>query len=371
MTEPKSQNLPSISRADAIYQIKQRKRRITNISNENKMFSNYLKRVEPSESVTNRSMVVQKTSVGDFTKLGRKKSKPTRISVEVLHLSAEQKCDIATSELEEIFKHIELMKEDSEKKIDAHHAIIEEAEIALSELKKSGHEYERLIAQGAVSKHTGKVMGEKIAKYFEDKVKNRDSYIEKLRLKNSAMRGRIQKVKVHLRQKEEMGEVLHQVDFDQLDIEHKQDMERIMELYEELVKYKLAAGNANQVLSSFKKKLNTLTNESDELKNGIQQRSDILDKLKAEFTVAERDREEANEINITLRQKLSYYRAPEVMDYVKRIASLEELQRVVGSWERKVEIAEMTLKANRSQWKRLLVQTQLKNPWNALSRSTL
>ena len=214
-------------------------------------------------------------------------------------------------------------------------------------------------------------MGEKIAKYFEDKVKNRDSYIEKLRLKNSAMRGRIQKVKVQLRQKEEMGEVLHQVDFDQLQIEHRQDMEKIMELYEELVKHKLAAGNANQVLSSYKKKLSRLTQESDQLKNELKQRNDILDKLNAEFSVAESDREEANEINITLKRKLSDFKVPEVMDYVKRIASLEELQRVVNSWERKVEIAEMNLRANRSQWKRLHMQTQLKNPWNALSRSTL
>ena len=119
------------------------------------MFSNYLKRVEPSESVANRSMAVHKVSIGESTKIGRKKSKTARISVEVLQLSAEQKCDIATSELEEIYKQIDLMKEDSERKLDAHHAAIEETEIALNELKKSRHEYERLISQGAVSKHTG------------------------------------------------------------------------------------------------------------------------------------------------------------------------------------------------------------------------
>lgn len=214
-------------------------------------------------------------------------------------------------------------------------------------------------------------MGEKIAKYFEDKVKSRDSYIEKLRLKNSAMRGRIQKVKVQLRQKEEMGEVLHQVDFEQLKIERDQDLEKIKELYEELVKYKLAAGNANQVLSTYKRKLNTCTQESEQLKEEMQQREDILEKLRAEFVVAEHDKDDANEITISLRQKLSDYKVPEVMDYVKQLASLEELQRIVGSWERKVEIAEMNLKANRSQWKRLQMQTQMKNPWNALSRSTL
>ena len=149
------QKVPSVTRADAIYQIKQLKRKIINLSKENQNFSNYLKRVEPSESVANRSMAVNKVSVGESTKIGRKKSKTARISVEVLQLSAEQKCDIATSELEEIYKQIDLMKEDAERKLDAHHAAIEETEISLSELKKSRHEYERLISQGAVSKHTG------------------------------------------------------------------------------------------------------------------------------------------------------------------------------------------------------------------------
>ena len=117
-----------ITRADAIYQIKQLKKKIANVSKENEMFSNYLKRVEPSESVANRSMAVHKVSIGESTKIGRKKSKTARISVEVLQLSAEQKCDIATSELEEIYKQIDLMKEDSERKLDAHHAAIEETD---------------------------------------------------------------------------------------------------------------------------------------------------------------------------------------------------------------------------------------------------
>ena len=153
--EQESQSTPSISRADAIYQVKQIKKRNSNISKENQIFSNYLKRVEPAESVANRSTAVHKQSGGDSVKLGRKKSKSTRVSVEVLQLSTEQKCDIASNELEEIFTQIELMKEDSEKKLDGQHAAIEETEITLGELKKSRHEYERLITQGAVSKHTG------------------------------------------------------------------------------------------------------------------------------------------------------------------------------------------------------------------------
>ena len=47
---------------------------------------------------------------------------------------------------------------------------------------------------------------------------------EKTRLKNAALRIQIGKLANQLKQKEEMGEALHSIDFDQLQIENKQYM---------------------------------------------------------------------------------------------------------------------------------------------------
>jgi len=46
--------------------------------------------------------------------------------------------------------------------------------------------------------------------------------IEKLRLKNATLKTHIKKVEVQLKHKEEMGDVLHYIDFHQLQIENKQ-----------------------------------------------------------------------------------------------------------------------------------------------------
>ena len=46
-----------------------------------------------------------------------------------MKLSAEQKCDIATRELEEIKESIEIMEDNAEKKINTFKAVIEEADI--------------------------------------------------------------------------------------------------------------------------------------------------------------------------------------------------------------------------------------------------
>lgn len=49
-----------------------------------------------------------------------------------------------------------------------------------------------------------------------------------------------------------MGEVLHEVDFQQLKIENSQYLEKIDERNQDLLRLKLMAGNTLQVLNSYK-----------------------------------------------------------------------------------------------------------------------
>lgn len=66
------------------------------------------------------------------------------------------------------------------------------------------------------------------------------------------MRKRKQKLKAELKEKEEMGEVLHEVDFRQLKIENKQYMVKIDEKNSEMIKLKKMVGVVTQALN-FKK----------------------------------------------------------------------------------------------------------------------
>ena len=56
------------------------------------------------------------------------------------------------------------------------------------------------------------------------------------------------KLEMQIKQKEEMGEVLHEVDFNQLKIENQQYLEKIDEKNQELLRLKLMAGNTLQVI---------------------------------------------------------------------------------------------------------------------------
>lgn len=86
------------------------------------------------------------------------------------------------------------------------------------------------------------MQAEKVQSYMENKLKNRDGMIEKLRLKNVTIKAGIQKIEGQLKQKEEMGDVLHYIDFHQLQIENKQYNKRIDERNDELLKLKMNTG---------------------------------------------------------------------------------------------------------------------------------
>ena len=79
-----------------------------------------------------------------------------------------------------------------------------------------------------------------------------ETLVGKLRLKNSTLKVQKKKLHMQLKQKEEMGEVLNEVDFQQLKIENSQYLEKIEERNQDLLRLKLMATNTLQVLNSYK-----------------------------------------------------------------------------------------------------------------------
>ncbi|OWF48016.1 coiled-coil domain-containing protein 113-like [Mizuhopecten yessoensis] len=334
------------------------------LATETQMFEKYLKRNEtkdalgvPGQGAPAAGIVPSASSQDVMRGVNRKRSKSrsSNIDKSSMRLNTEQKCDIAQKEIDELKEEIEKLKENCEKILDTFKAIMEEADLRLAETKKESYEFDRDILKGSVNARTATVMAEKVVRYFEDRLRSRDALVEKLRLKNSTLKVQKKKLHLQLKQKEEMGEVLHEVDFNQLKIENQQYLEKIDERNQDLLRLKLMAGKTLQVLNSYKKKLHTLTMESERLKSEITARNELLTRIDAETKVVEVERAKAEKINRKLRQQLADYRVPEVMEYVTEKADLYELQKKVRSWERKVEIAEMALKTHRKSWNQLQI----------------
>ncbi|KAJ3374129.1 hypothetical protein GGF31_008345 [Allomyces arbusculus] len=264
----------------------------------------------------------------------------------VVLLTPEQKAEIATRELEELRDDMEKRKLDWGKAMDNLRAEMEEIEIGVSEIKKAMYEFKRDIVQTALSERTGKVMAEKVIRYFEDKMRARDTTLEKIRLKNSTLKTQKNKLMLQLKQKEEMGEVLHAIDFDQLKIENHQYLAKIEERNAELLKLKMAAGKIVQVMNVYKRRLAGLEDESGRLRFEIKSRRELLARLHDEAQQVHGDTDKALRVNKTLTAAGREFRVPSVMEYVMLKANHEELLTKVRSWRRKVEIAQMALTRN-------------------------
>ena len=297
---------------------------------ENELFESHLQRTAPALLADDDE--------------GKAKRKPPRRSQQVL-LTAEQKYDIAVQEMEEIREEIATTKRNSEQLLDTLHARMEECDVRIAEIKKDAYEFKRDIVTGAENFRTGKTIAEKAVRYMEEKLRAKGAAAEKLRLKNATLKSQYQKVEGQLQQKEDMGEVLHVIDFDQLKIENQQYLEKIEERNNELLRLKLTTGNTVQVLNTLKHKLSNLTAESDWLKRETTTRKDSLSKISEEITRVEQEKEQASRLDRKLRrEENTESNMPQVIDYVQQKAEVFELERTLNAWKRKVEIAEMEAK---------------------------
>jgi hypothetical protein len=264
-------------------------------------------------------------------------------------LTAEQKVDVANAVLEDLQVEIENNKKNSEKMIDTLRAVLEETEIRIGELKRDAYEFKRDVVIGAENARTGKIMAERVTKDFEDKLKQVDGIIEKLRLKNSTLKSQITKIEAQLMQKEEVGDVLHYIDFHQLQIENKQYVAKIEERNDELLSVKLLTGKTIQVLNEYKRRLSEKLDEEVWLRSEVSGKRTLLSKLdKEEDRVDKELRVEQRQRN-RLRQQIEEASSmPDIEDYIGQKKEMYELQSTIDNWKKKVEIQEMAARKSRT-----------------------
>lgn len=88
-------------------------------------------------------------------------------------------------------------------------------------------------------------------------------------------------------QQEETGDILSEVDFNQLKIENLQYMEKIEERSQDLIHLKLMTSYVLRVLNSYRQKLNALLSESRRLKLDIASRQELICRIDNETATVE------------------------------------------------------------------------------------
>ncbi|KAJ6666195.1 hypothetical protein lerEdw1_001100 [Lerista edwardsae] len=369
---------------------------------ETDMFEKFYNRMEPRDLMTEKQ--------GSSLDLGqvqyprsRRRSKSRITTDRLIFLTVEQKCDLAQRELDETKEDMQRMKENSDRLLQNYLAVLEEADIRIADIKKATVDFDKDIVRTIIKRKGSVIASEKVLKYMEDKIHSRDVLKEKIRLKNDSLKVQKKKMQMQLKQKEELGEALHEVDFQQLKIENAQFLEKIDERNQELLQLKLTVGSALQILNFYKKKLQNANAMASHLVKEIAQRFESMEKIKWEGLNVEevgtkavagggepglhgqdsllsphngklrgqnpgaKAKEEklpvkvmilfllqeqsiAKHLNRKLRKQLSMFRVPPVLSYVHKKMSVCELEYTIKIWERKVEIAEMALQSYRNVW---------------------
>lgn len=272
-------------------------------------------------------------------------------------LTIEQKSNICNAELEEAKKQSSDVKTVSERLIDTLRAVLEETDIRLAELRKDAYEFKRDVVVGAENFRTGKTIAEKMTRYLEEKLRQKDTVIEKLQLKNAALQNKARTIDTQLRRKEEMGDVLHYIDFHQLQIENKQYITKVGERNEELLKLKQASGITVQLLNQLKKKLQDLVEESETIRLDICSRKALNGKVTEDIVhntqQCEKDIKEAKKLQ-NLQNVDNQEDSPQIMDHILQRAKIYEFRTEIKALERKIEIAERGVKLQRVQMQKVV-----------------
>ena len=190
-----------------------------------------------------------------------------------------------------------------------------------------------------IDRRTHKVVGEKIDRYFSERIKARESLMNKLRDRSSGLKRQISRLETQLRQKEEMGETVLQVDFQQLQIENKQYLDKIDEKNIELILLKRQVGKATQSINRYKDELQKQIQDLKDIEQRTEKQSSLYSHAEKDMIEATEEQLRAAKVHNHLAEQTENYQVPEVIDYVKKKALLYNLERDCEVWERKVEIA--------------------------------
>ncbi|XP_057390564.1 coiled-coil domain-containing protein 113 isoform X2 [Balaenoptera acutorostrata] len=252
------------------------------LKTETEMFEKYYNKLEPRDQRPPR-LSEMKISGAEIAQLrGRRRSK-SRTSLErVTGLSVDQKFKLVQKELDDTKSEIRHIRANAERDLQHHEAIVEEAEIRWTEVQREVHEFEKNILK-TISKKKGSILAtQKVMKYIEDMNRRRDNMKDKLCLKNVFLKVQRKKMLLQLRQKEEVGEALHDVDFQQLKIENAQFLETVEARNQELIQLKLVSGNTLQILNAYKSKLHRAMEMSLNLDKEFLLRKELLEKVEKE-----------------------------------------------------------------------------------------
>ncbi|XP_054010825.1 coiled-coil domain-containing protein 113-like [Hylaeus anthracinus] len=186
-------------------------------------------------------------------------------------------------------------------------------------------------------------------RFIKEWLRSANTIIERLRLKSATIKMQIKKAKQQLIQREELGEALHAVDFEQLNIQNKDYARMIEEKNRYVIEMKRIAGHYHLKLTQHKQKLSNLLLTLNEVKKDITLKKEQIEELEAERANVEVDVIRMDERLKNLLTFMNNHTVPDILDFVKLTVELKELQKTYKLLERRRNVEKIIYQTSKKQ----------------------
>jgi len=195
------------------------------------------------------------------------------------------------------------------------------------ECRDSFQEFKRQIARHAEYARTGKKIQEKIIQEVEEFELDKDAEVEEVRGSNISLKNRLAKLEQALRNKDELAENLHVIDFEQLKIENQQLNEKIEERNEELHKLRKKTIVTVQIITHMREKVQFVQKEYQILKEELAQLDQDLGAQRDLVTKTKHERDEHRQEYASLKQQSGIMNSEHLTkDFKERADRIKELK---------------------------------------------
>ena len=208
---------------------------------------------------------------------------------------------------------------------------LDEKEEKAENIRKSFATFKREIALASENSRTGRPIPKKIVGKFEATEDEKDNDVSKVRLRNINLKMQLKKLEGKLREKEQLADGLHLIDFEQLKIENQTLNEKIEERNEDLHKLRKKTTTTVQVLTHIKEKLQFEQAQNEVLKSQLATLDGELTAERDQLAKAKREREKCRNENSKLQGEQGFVNNDMlVQDYERRKILIREMKAKCG-----------------------------------------
>lgn len=255
------------------------------------------------------------------------------------------KSDLVLREMEELQSIMKTFSDKNYKNKCNLVANIEEMDIRATEIQDSMNYFDKI--------KVNFLEFERVPRYMDEWHKKSRLLVDKIRLRTSSLKVQYQLISNTYAQKLLIGENLQEVDFEQLRIENVHLNKKIEQKNLLLLELKRTNGKSNLMQSQHRNALEKKIEDVNKLKNAIEIKKQETVKLAADITRAENELENAKTDHDKLQTIISTYKAPELIDYIRKKVEVDNLKKELKAWSRRKQMKVMTLNTCLNTMKRL------------------